>query len=97
RRARSRADGSAETAGLETRRRDSRRGRRAWRGARGLTVRNDVETEGVTEGRVYGRNPVLELLRRRGRQADEIAVLSGGRGPLAEVVALARQAGVKVS
>ena len=51
----------------------------------------------MTEGRVYGRNPVLELLRRRGRQADEIAVLSGGHGPLAEVVALARQAGVKVS
>lgn len=51
----------------------------------------------MSEGRVYGRNPVLELLRRRGRQADEVAVLSGGRGPLAEVVALARQAGVKVS
>ena len=51
----------------------------------------------MTEGRVYGRNPVLELLRRRGRQTDEIAVLAGGRGPLAEVVALARQAGVKVS
>jgi 23S rRNA (guanosine2251-2'-O)-methyltransferase len=28
---------------------------------------------------------------------DEIAVLAGGRGPLAEVVALARRAGVKVS
>lgn len=51
----------------------------------------------MSEGRVYGRNPVLELLRKRGRQADEVAVLSGGRGPLAEVVALARQAGVKVS
>lgn len=51
----------------------------------------------MTEGRVYGRNPVLELLRRGGRRTDEIAVLSGGRGPLAEVVALARRAGVKVS
>jgi len=51
----------------------------------------------VAEGRVYGRNPVLELLRARGRSADEIAVLAGSRGPLAEVVALARRAGVKVS
>jgi 23S rRNA (guanosine2251-2'-O)-methyltransferase len=51
----------------------------------------------VTEDRVYGRNPVLELLRRGGRRADEIAVLSGAQGPLAEVVALARRAGVKVS
>ena len=51
----------------------------------------------MAEGRVYGRNPVLELLRAHGRRADEIAVLAGGRGPLAEVVALARRAGVKVS
>lgn len=49
------------------------------------------------EGRIYGRNPVLELLRSGGRRADEIAVLAGARGPLAEVVALARRAGVKVS
>ena len=49
------------------------------------------------EGRVYGRNPVLALLRSGGRRADEIAVLAGGRGPLGEVVALARRAGVKVS
>jgi 23S rRNA (guanosine2251-2'-O)-methyltransferase len=52
---------------------------------------------GVSEGRVFGRHPVLELLRRRGRSADEIAVLAGAHGPLAEVVALARRAGVKVS
>ena len=49
------------------------------------------------EGRVYGRNPVVELLRSGGRRVDEIAVLAGARGPLAEVVALARRAGVKVS
>ena len=49
------------------------------------------------EGRVYGRHPVLELLRSSGRRADEVAVLAGARGPLAEVVALARRAGVKVS
>jgi 23S rRNA (guanosine2251-2'-O)-methyltransferase len=48
-------------------------------------------------GRVYGRHPVLELLRSSGRRADEVAVLAGAHGPLAEVVSLARQAGVKVS
>jgi 23S rRNA (guanosine2251-2'-O)-methyltransferase len=46
---------------------------------------------------VYGRNPVIALLRERARRADEVAVLSGAAGPLAEVVALARRAGVKVS
>lgn len=46
---------------------------------------------------LYGRNPVLALLRAKSRRADEIAVLAGGHGPLAEVVALARRAGVKVS
>ena len=51
----------------------------------------------TSEDRVYGRNPVLELLRSGGRRADEIAVLAGARGPLAEVVALARRSGVKVS
>lgn len=51
----------------------------------------------MSEGCVYGRNPVLALLRQGGRRTDEIAVLSGAHGPLAEVVALARQAGVKVS
>lgn len=47
--------------------------------------------------RVYGRNPVLALLRGGGRRVDEIAVLAGARGPLAEVVALARRGGVKIS
>ena len=51
----------------------------------------------AADERVYGRHPVLELLRSSGRRADEVAVLAGGRGPLAEVVALARRAGVKVS
>lgn len=51
----------------------------------------------MTDGRVYGRNPVLALLRSGGRRADEVAVLAGARGPLTEVVALARRAGVKVS
>jgi 23S rRNA (guanosine2251-2'-O)-methyltransferase len=49
------------------------------------------------EGVIHGRNPVLELLRQGGRQADEVAVLAGARGPLTEVVALARRGGVKVS
>jgi 23S rRNA (guanosine2251-2'-O)-methyltransferase len=57
-----------------------------------------VEVEGpVTDERIWGRNPVLALLRRAGRRADEVAVLAGARGPLSEVVALARRAGVKVS
>jgi 23S rRNA (guanosine2251-2'-O)-methyltransferase len=51
----------------------------------------------MNEGRVYGRRPVLELLKAESRRADEVAVLAGGHGPLAEVVALARRAGVKVS
>lgn len=51
----------------------------------------------MSEDVVYGRNPVLALLRERSRRADEVAVLSGAAGPLAEVVALARRAGVKVS
>jgi 23S rRNA (guanosine2251-2'-O)-methyltransferase len=51
----------------------------------------------VAEDVIYGRNPVLALLRAKSRRADEIAVLAGGHGPLAEVVALARRAGVKVS
>jgi len=46
---------------------------------------------------VFGRNPVLTLLRGGGRKTDEIAVLAGASGPLAEVVALARRGGVKVS
>lgn len=51
----------------------------------------------VSEDRVWGRNPVLALLRRGSRRADEVAVLAGGRGPLSEIVALARRSGVKVS
>ena len=51
----------------------------------------------MSEDRVWGRNPVLALLRSGARRADEVAILAGGRGPLAEVVALARRAGVKVS
>ena len=51
----------------------------------------------MSDERVWGRNPVLALLRSGSRRADEIAVLAGARGPLSEVVALARRAGVKVS
>jgi 23S rRNA (guanosine2251-2'-O)-methyltransferase len=57
-----------------------------------------VEVEGpVSDERVWGRNPVLALLRSGSRRADEVAVLAGARGPLSEVVALARRAGIKVS
>lgn len=51
----------------------------------------------MTDDRVWGRNPVLGLLRGRRRRTDEVAVLAGARGPLTQIVALARQAGVKVS
>lgn len=47
---------------------------------------------------IYGRNPVLELLRSQGRRVEELSVLVNGRGPrLHELLALARRQGVKVS
>lgn len=48
-------------------------------------------------GLLWGRNPVVELLRTGSRRAEEIAVLAGASGALSQVVALARRAGVKVS
>jgi 23S rRNA (guanosine2251-2'-O)-methyltransferase len=51
----------------------------------------------VVADRVHGRNPVLALLRQESRRVNEVAVLVGATGPLAEVVALARRAGIKVS
>jgi 23S rRNA (guanosine2251-2'-O)-methyltransferase len=57
-----------------------------------------VEVEGhLSAACVWGRHPVLELLREGARRVDEVAVLTGATGPLAEVVALARRAGIKVS
>lgn len=47
--------------------------------------------------RVWGRHPVLALLRAGSRRVDEVAVQAGAPGPLAEIVALARRAGMKVS
>jgi 23S rRNA (guanosine2251-2'-O)-methyltransferase len=47
---------------------------------------------------LFGRNPVLELLRAESRRVDEIAILSEGRGPaLQELLVLARRRGVKIS
>src|SRR5262249_31436664 len=47
---------------------------------------------------LFGRNPVLELLRARRREVEEIAVLSEGRGPaLQELLGLARRWGVTIS
>lgn len=56
----------------------------------------EVDAE-VAREVLYGRHPVQELLRRGSRRAEEVAVLAGGRGPLQEIVALARRAGVRVS
>jgi 23S rRNA (guanosine2251-2'-O)-methyltransferase len=47
---------------------------------------------------LFGRHPVLELLRAESRRIEEIAVLGEGRGPaLQELLTLARRRGVKVS
>jgi 23S rRNA (guanosine2251-2'-O)-methyltransferase len=47
---------------------------------------------------LFGRNPVLELLRAAARSVDEVAILAEGRGPaLQELLTLARTRGVKVS
>lgn len=47
---------------------------------------------------LYGRHPILELLRSGGRRIEEVLVLGAGRGPaLAEVLELAASRGVKVS
>lgn len=47
---------------------------------------------------LFGRNPVLELLRAGSRRVEEIAILAEGRGPaLQDLLALARRLGVKVS
>lgn len=52
----------------------------------------------MTSGPVYGRNPVLELLRSGRRSVEELAVLGEGRGgKLGELLSLAREKGVKVS
>lgn len=47
---------------------------------------------------LFGRNPVLELLRGSSRHVEEIAILAEGRGPaLQELLTLARRRGVKIS
>lgn len=47
---------------------------------------------------LFGRNPVLELLRSGSRRVEEIAILSEGRGPaLLELLSLAKRQGVKIS
>lgn len=54
-----------------------------------------VKEEGAP---LFGRNPVLELLRAASRGVEEIAILSEGRGSaLQELLTLARARGVKVS
>ena len=47
---------------------------------------------------LFGRNPVVELLRSESRRVEEIAILGEGRGPaLHELLGLARRLGVKIS
>ena len=48
---------------------------------------HEVPEEGAP---LFGRNPVLELLRTGSRRVEEIAIISEGRGPaLHELLALA--------
>src|SRR5438132_10135512 len=92
------ARAGARAARLDARRPAPRRNRAARLERRGHAERAAHHgEERMSEDRVWGRNPVLELLRGGGRRVDEVAVLAGGRGPLTEVVALARRVGVKVS
>jgi 23S rRNA (guanosine2251-2'-O)-methyltransferase len=57
--------------------------------------REQAEAE---EQALFGRNPVLELLRGGSRRVEEIAILSEGRGPaLHDLLNLARRQGVKIS
>ena len=49
-------------------------------------------------GQVFGRHPVLELLRADSRRVEEVAVLAEGRGPaLQDLLVLARSRGIKIS
>ncbi|HEV8441621.1 MAG TPA: 23S rRNA (guanosine(2251)-2'-O)-methyltransferase RlmB [Methylomirabilota bacterium] len=50
------------------------------------------------EAPLFGRHPVLELLRAESRRVEELAILAQGRGPaLQELLTLARSLGVRVS
>ncbi len=51
----------------------------------------------AADGRLWGRHAVMELLRESPGRTQEIAVLAGARGPIGEIVSLARRAGIKVS
>jgi 23S rRNA (guanosine2251-2'-O)-methyltransferase len=62
---------------------------------RDLPVRPSPPEDGPP---LFGRNPVLELLRTGRRRVEEIAILSEGRGPaLHELLSLAKRQGVKIS
>jgi len=58
-------------------------------------VTRELPEEGAP---LFGRNPVLELLRTGSRRVEEIAIISEGRGPaLLELLNLAKRQGVKIS
>ena len=59
------------------------------------SAREPLEEEGRP---LFGRNPVLELLRSGSRRVEEIAIISEGRGPaLHDLLNLAKRQGVKIS
>lgn len=57
-----------------------------------------MASDGGADAPLYGRHPVLELLRSGSRRVEEIAILGEGRGPaLHDLLILARRLGVRVS
>ena len=85
-------------AGLGAGRRPSGRAGRARRGPGGHAGRHEVEAEGSPERALIlaGRHPVLEALRSRTRPIEEVLVETETRDRHADIVALARQRGVRL-
>ena len=68
------------------------------RAARPAEPSRETPGSGAEDQALFGRNPVLELLRAESRRIEEIAILSEGRGPaLHDLLTLARRQGVKIS
>jgi len=61
-----------------------------------LPLKSDAQS--TDDEPLFGRHPVLELLRADSRGIEEIAILAQGRGPaLQELLGLAKRLGVRVS
>ena len=63
-----------------------------------MDVSPETAVKAGDEAPLFGRHPVLELLRGGSRRVEEIAILAEGRGPaLQEMLTLAKSRGVKIS